>query len=177
DNQRSGGDFASRYSAGIGVAGAVGALAACEGTDGPLSGRSSIAIRKAMPNESTSAQARNTKRNAYASSGAEAVRANISTDMPGTPPRPPSTIAPSTATTSAENSERKKLAAPVATPICERDTAFCIQTVDTGNTVPSPAPMTSSNSSTSTVGIEDGQIASGASDRIESESPINETRL
>jgi hypothetical protein len=52
------------YSAGIGVAGAVGAVAACEEVDGPRSGRSSIAIRNAMPNESTSAQARNTKRNA-----------------------------------------------------------------------------------------------------------------
>jgi hypothetical protein len=52
------------YSAGIGVAGAVGELATCDGTDGPLSGRSSIAIRNAMPNESTRAQARNTKRKA-----------------------------------------------------------------------------------------------------------------
>ena len=52
------------YSAGIGVAGAVGAVAACEGAEGPLSGRSSIAIRNAMPKERTRAQARNTKRNA-----------------------------------------------------------------------------------------------------------------
>src|SRR5262245_2842903 len=105
------------HSAGIGVAGAVGALTACEGTDGPLSGRSSIAIRKAIPKVSTKPQVRNTKRKAYASSGAEAVRASISIDIPATPPSPPSTIAPSRATTSAEKSDRKKLAAPVAIPI------------------------------------------------------------
>jgi len=52
------------YSAGIGVAGAVGVVAACDGADGPLSGRSSIEIRNAMPNERTSTQARNTKRKA-----------------------------------------------------------------------------------------------------------------
>ncbi len=50
------------YSAGIGVAGAVGAFAA--GVAGPLSTRSSIAIMNAMLKARTSAQARNTKRNA-----------------------------------------------------------------------------------------------------------------
>jgi len=48
------------YSAGIGVAGAVGAVAACDGGVGPFSGFSSIEIKNAMPNDSTSAQARNT---------------------------------------------------------------------------------------------------------------------
>ncbi len=52
------------YSAGIGVAGAVGALAAGDWVAGPLSTRSSMAIRNAMPKPSTSAQAMNTKRNA-----------------------------------------------------------------------------------------------------------------
>jgi 2,4-dienoyl-CoA reductase-like NADH-dependent reductase (Old Yellow Enzyme family) len=61
------------YSAGIGVAGPLGASAACVG--GPFSGRCSIAIRNAMPNVSTSAQARNTKRKAKLSSCAEAARA------------------------------------------------------------------------------------------------------
>ncbi len=51
-----------RYSAGIGVAGPVGASAA--GVDGPFSTRSSMAIRNAMPKASTSAQLMNTKRNA-----------------------------------------------------------------------------------------------------------------
>src|SRR6476660_8514483 len=55
---------AGPYSAGIGVAGAVGAVAAGEGAVGPFSGRSSMEMRNAMPNDSTSAQARNTKRNA-----------------------------------------------------------------------------------------------------------------
>ena len=51
-----------RHSAGIGVAGAVGADAA--GVAGPFSTRSSIEIKNAMPKASTSAQAMNTKRNA-----------------------------------------------------------------------------------------------------------------
>ena len=97
--------------------------------------------------------------------------------MPVTPPRPPSTIAPSTATTSAENSARKKLAAPVAMPICERDTAFCKHTVDTGNTVPKPAPMIVSRMSTTTIGIVPGQIASGPRQNIATASPISDTRL
>ncbi len=56
--------FARPYSAGIGVAGAVGVVTACDGVDGPLSGRSSSEIRNAIPNDITSAQVRNTKRNA-----------------------------------------------------------------------------------------------------------------
>jgi len=52
------------YSAGIGVAGAVGALAASECVDGPRSGRSSIAIKNAIPKDKTSAQAKNTNLNA-----------------------------------------------------------------------------------------------------------------
>jgi len=52
------------YSAGIGVAGAVGAVAACDGGDGPFKGRSSIDIKNAIPNDSTRAQARNTNRKA-----------------------------------------------------------------------------------------------------------------
>src|SRR5665213_3925769 len=121
--------------AGIGVAGALGAVAPPEGGFGPRSGRSSIAIRNDSPKASTRPQARNTNRNAKLSSCADALRASISTDMPATPPSPPSTMAPRIATTSEENSARKKLAAPVAIPICARDTAFCSATVDTGKTV------------------------------------------
>jgi len=50
------------YSAGIGVAGPVGASAA--GVEGPFSTRSPIAITNAIPKASTNAQAMNTKRNA-----------------------------------------------------------------------------------------------------------------
>ena len=119
----------------------------------------------------------NTKRNAVASSGAEAVRASISIDMPVTPPSPPSTIAPSTATTSAENSERKKLAAPVATPIWCCVTAFCMHTVEIGNSVPRPEPISVSSTSTSTVGSEAGQMANTANDSRASVSPASARRL
>ncbi len=53
------------YSAGIGVAGACGAVAAAEGgSPGPLSARSSSAMVKVSAKLSTSAQAMKTKRNA-----------------------------------------------------------------------------------------------------------------
>ena len=52
-----------------------------------------------------------------------------------------------------------------------------MQTVEIGNTVPSPDPTSNNSSSTSAIGIDVGQIAKGASDRIESESPTNAIRL
>ena len=91
--------------------------------------------------------------------------------MPAVPPSPPSTMAPKIATTSEENSARKKLAAPVAMPICERATAFCSATVETGNTVPRPEPITTISTSTIHSGISPGQIASGPSARIEHGQP------
>ncbi len=86
-------------------------------------------------------------------------------------------MAPRSATTSAENRERKKFAAPVAIPICARDTAFCMQTVDTGKTVPKPEPTSNKSRSTDVVDIDTGQMANGMSARIERESPTSDIRL
>ena len=69
------------------------------------------------------------------------------------------------------------MAAPVAMPIWCCVTAFCMHTVEIGNTVPSPTPMSVSSASTRMSGIETGQIASAASAKSASVEPISGMRL
>ena len=86
-------------------------------------------------------------------------------------------MAPSTATTSADISARKKLADPVATPTCARDTAFCMHTVEIGNTLPKLAPIRNSKIKTTGKGIVAGQIANADTDKMPMGRPISGSRL
>ncbi len=89
----------------------------------------------------------------------------------GATPKPASRIAPSTATTKAEASERKKLSAPIATPTWWCGTAFWIDTVVTGNTRPTAVPTI--DSTTITVESErSGRQISSTSEISAQQSPI-----
>ena len=69
--------------------------------------------------------------------------------------------APSAASRMAENiatvkdaiNARKKLVAPVMVPTCDRATAFCDDTVETGKAVPNPNANIDSNTSNTHSGI------------------------
>ena len=84
-------------------------------------------------------------------------------------------MAENTATVNDAIKARKKLVAPVIVPIWERATAFCDDTVETGNAVPNPNAKIDSNISSTQSGI--GANISAAAVTAATVVPIMATRL
>src|SRR4029077_9616766 len=125
------------------------------GVAGPASGLSSIRIMQSEAATSMTAAAPNTNRNAATMSagGIELTGPGCSPESEISAPSAASRMALNTATVKEAIRARKKFTAPVTVPTCERATAFCAETVETGNAVPRPTANIESSTSNSQSGI------------------------